>query len=81
MKRFAPVLVTWTDANGSAEWTELRDIRHAPNVITEVGLFVRQDEAGLTTVKAIDKVTGYVHGQSFIPSPNIVSIVKLKEKQ
>ena len=81
MKRFTPVLVTWHDSNGSAEWLDERDVVHAPNIVLEVGLFFRQDATGLTTVKAIDKVSGHVHGQSFIPATNIISVVKLEEKQ
>ena len=79
MKRYTPVLVTWHDSNGSATWIEERDVVHAPNVVVEVGLFFKQDNTGLTTVKAVDKTSGHVHGQSFVPAANVISIVKLQE--
>lgn len=77
MKKFTPVLITWKDSNGSAEWLEQRDITHEPNTVIEVGLFFKKDRTGITTVKAHDKTSGCVHGVSFIPAANVISIAPL----
>ena len=78
VKKWAPILITWDDSNGSAEWIEEQNVKHGPNRIVEVGLFIKRDRTGVTTCKAHDTTSNSVHGIAFIPKGNIVSVVELK---